>query len=298
MVSDVTGTEIILVPAAPAARDHSGASGDDELIDMWIHRKASKHTQRAYQADVASLLAHLEGRPLRSISVRDAQAWMVSLRGADASIARRVSAIRSLFTFGHKTGYLQFNVGTVLEPPKLENHLAERILTEAEVGAMIKAARKDRLLISFLYFSGARLDEVRTARWKQVHVSVGGTSIVTFHGKGKKTRHLVLPASVAEELEKRRKEPEQYVFSSRTGSSLDPSNVDRMIVAVAARAGITKNVSAHWFRHSNASHALDRGCPVHVVQATLGHGSLATTGKYAHAKPTDSAGMYLDKELL
>lgn len=287
-----------IVVAPPASLDHSGASGDDELIDMWIHRKASKHTQRAYQADVASLLAHLDGRPLRSMSVRDAQDWMSSLQGKDASIARRVSAIRSLLTFGHKTGYLQFNVGTVLEPPKLENHLAERILTETEVGAMIKAARKGRLLIGFLYFSGARISEVCAARWKQVHPSVGGTSIVTFHGKGKKTRHVVLPASIAEELEKRRQDPEKCVFSSRTGTPLDPSNVDRMIIAVAARAGVAKDVSAHWFRHSNASHALDRGCPVHVVQATLGHGSLGTTGKYTHAKPTDSAGMYLDKGLL
>ena len=61
----------------------------------------------------------------------------------------------------------------------------------------------------------------------------------------------------------------------------------------AARAGIDLPVSPHWFRHAHASHALDRGAPIHLVQATLGHASIATTGRYLHARPRDSSSRYL-----
>jgi len=63
----------------------------------------------------------------------------------------------------------------------------------------------------------------------------------------------------------------------------------------AARAGLDPAVSAHWLRHAHASHSLDRGAPIHLVQATLGHASVATTGKYLHARPSDSSARYLGR---
>jgi integrase/recombinase XerD len=87
--------------------------------------------------------------------------------------------------------------------------------------------------------------------------------------------------------------PDAPVFRSRKKGHLDESQVWRIVTTAAERAGISKDVSCHWFRHAHASHALDRGCPIHLVQATLGHSSVATTGKYLHARPTDSSGNYL-----
>src|SRR5690606_21296856 len=83
------------------------------------------------------------------------------------------------------------------------------------------------------------------------------------------------------------------VFRSRKGGHLHESQVWRIVRRAAERAGIDKNVSSHWLRHAHASHALDRGAPIHLVQATLGHSSIATTGKYLHARPTESSGSYL-----
>ena len=85
----------------------------------------------------------------------------------------------------------------------------------------------------------------------------------------------------------------QPVFRSRKGGHLDESQVWRIVRKAAKRAGIEKKVSCHWLRHAHASHALDRGAPIHLVQATLGHSSISTTGKYLHARPTDSSGSYL-----
>ena len=64
-------------------------------------------------------------------------------------------------------------------------------------------------------------------------------------------------------------------------------------MAVAVRANISAEASAHWLRHAHASHSLERGAPIHLVQATLGHASVATTGRYLHARPSDSSARYL-----
>ena len=70
--------------------------------------------------------------------------------------------------------------------------------------------------------------------------------------------------------------------------------VVKIVQKAAQRAGIEGQVSPHWLRHSHASHSLDHGAPLSLVQQTLGHSSIATTEKYLHAKPDDSSGMYLE----
>ncbi|MBE8989916.1 tyrosine-type recombinase/integrase [Nostoc sp. LEGE 12450] len=87
------------------------------------------------------------------------------------------------------------------------------------------------------------------------------------------------------------------VFASATGRPLAPSHIDRVVKRAAAAAELENamNVSAHWFRHSHATHALDEGVPVHLVQATLGHTSWDTTSKYLHVSPDRSSGEVLVK---
>jgi integrase/recombinase XerD len=88
--------------------------------------------------------------------------------------------------------------------------------------------------------------------------------------------------------------PDSPVFTSRKGRGhLHPAQVHRIVQAAAKRAGVDGAVSPHWLRHAHASHALDRGAPIHLVQATLGHASVATTGRYLHARPEDSSARYL-----
>ena len=86
------------------------------------------------------------------------------------------------------------------------------------------------------------------------------------------------------------------VSSAKRESSIRPMarpQVHRVVKAAAARAGLPPALSAHWLRHAHASHALDRGAPVSLVQATLGHASVATTGRYLHVRPNDSSARYL-----
>src|SRR6202011_2914326 len=83
---------------------------------------------------------------------------------------------------------------------------------------------------------------------------------------------------------------------SRTGRALDRSRVLRIVQEAAQRAGMAAGISPHWLWHSHATHSLERGAPIHLVQATLGHSSVATTSRYLRARPGDSSARFLAPE--
>jgi len=219
---------------------------------------------------------------------------------APASRYRTLSAVKSLLAFGHRIGYLPFDVGRVLRLPAVRNRLAERILPEADLHRILslEAKARDRALLILLYASGIRVSELCGLSWRDLQANGDGGQVTVF-GKGGVTRAIQLPASVWKLLNGLRGEkagPDDPVFRSRkekNGGRLRPLAVLRVVRKAAARAGIELPVSPHWFRHAHASHALDRGAPIHLVQATLGHASVATTGRYLHARPNDSSSRFL-----
>ena len=116
------------------------------------------------------------------------------------------------------------------------------------------------------------------------------------YGKGSKTRTVLLPSVIWRELMHFRQGAglDAPVFLSRRGGGhLHPTSIERVVWKAAARAGLEGKVSPHWLQHSHATHALERGAPIHLLQATLGYPSVATTGRYLHARPTDSSAKYL-----
>ena len=281
------------LPVTPAAPQ---ASSDDQLVAIWLHGR-SVHTQRAYRADVARFRRGA-GKPLPSITLTDLQAFADSLDAlAAASRYRILSALKSLLAFGHRTGYLPFDVGRALRLPGVRNRLTERILPEAEIHRMLSLEPKERnrVLLTLLYASAVRVSELCSLCWRDAQANGDGGQITVF-GKGDQTRSIQLPASVWKNLEKWRGDAgdDQPLFPSRKrGGSLKPLAVLRIVRQAAVRAGIDLAVSPHWMRHAHASHALDRGAPIHLVQATLGHASITTTGRYLHARPKDSSGRFL-----
>lgn len=274
----------------------SGANSDAQLVDVWIATKASPHTRSAYRSDASRFVAFLAGKPLGAVSVADLQAFADGLAGAAASRARTVGAIKGLLAFGLATGYLRFDVGRAVKAPKIKDTLAARILDEAEVLRMLDAAHhgRDATLLRLLYASGLRVSEAVNLSWSDAQPRLDAGAITTL-GKGGKTRTILLSARAwAELVAMRGEQPDDApVFVSRTGRRLDRSAILRIVKATAKRARIKRTVSPHSMRHAHASHSLDRGAPIHVVQATLGHASLATTSRYTHAKPNDSSGRYL-----
>jgi integrase/recombinase XerD len=227
----------------------------------------------------------------------DLQAYQDSLRHlAAASQARRLSAIKSLLSFGHKTGYLAFNVGAAIFLPKIRQTLAERILAEEDVLRMLALERnpRNRALLRLLYLGGLRISELCELRVRDLSPRDDAGQITIF-GKGGKTRAVLLKASMWTDLAMLRGgAPDAPIFRSRNGgTALRQVMVHYIVKRAAARAGLSPAVSAHWLRHAHVSHALDRGAPAHLVQATVGHANLSTTSRYAHARPADSSSRYL-----
>jgi integrase/recombinase XerD len=245
------------------------------------------------------------GKPIQALTLADLQGYMDSLLGEPTTRARALAAVKSLLAFGHRLGYLPFDVGRVTKLPATKNRLAERVLSEDEIHQMLalEPNLRNRVLLRLLYSAGLRVAELCALTWKDVQER-GKTAQITIFGKGSKTRFVLLSDGTWNALKALRGDtpdaaPLFRSFNRRTSTrvnpdgSLDPSQVLRIVRAAAKRAGITKPVSPHWLRHAHATHALERGAPIHIVQATLGHSSTATTGRYLHARPGDSSSRYL-----
>ena len=287
-----------LIPVQPTALViPRQAESDQQLIELWLHGR-SRHTQRAYRADAERFLAAVE-KPLHRITLGDLQQYAEQLveSGLQLSSAyRAMSAVKSLFAFGHRLGYLPFDVARPLRLPALRETLAERILEETDVLRMIalEGMPRNKNILLTLYAGGFRVAELCSLKWSDLQ-SRDKAGQITVFGKGNKTRSVLMPQSVWNAVQSLRGDANEQapVFRSRKGGHLDESMVWRIVRKASKRAGIEKAVSCHWLRHAHASHALDRGAPIHLVQATLGHSSISTTGKYLHARPTDSSSSYL-----
>jgi site-specific recombinase XerD len=274
------------------------ASTDAAFIELWLGTKVSVHTRRAYRSESERFLAAAPG-PLARVTMADLQAYAAQLaqRGLKpASQNRALTALKSLFSFGHETGYLPFNVGAAVKLRPNPDGLAQRILTESDVIRLIDRTPpgRDQAMLRLLYTSGVRVSELARLKWCDLAPRAEGGQLTVF-GKGGKTRAILLRPRTWRLLLSLRGEAAagDPVFRSRKGGHLDVSRIRRIVYAAAARAGLPRSVSPHWLRHAHASHALDRRAPIHLVQATLGHASVSTTGRYLHARPTESSSLYL-----
>lgn len=272
----------------------------EQLVNLWVHGK-SKNTQKLYRR-VSSLLLKLTEKPVNHLTLADLQNFSDTLetRGLSTSSRRTyIAVVKSLLSFGHKTGLIQVNAGAALNTPKPKDTLSQKILTEAEVKQLISGEPNERnkLIFKVFYYAGLRVSELCGLNWEDL-TSNGDSGQLLIYGKGDKTRVVLLPKSLYAELLNSRGDAGRLepIFISRKksdGGRLNPISVTQMVKAAAVRVGLSDKASAHWLRHCHASHALNNGAPIHLLSQTLGHASVATTSKYLHAKPNDSSGLYL-----
>ncbi len=297
----------VLAPTAPVQ-----AETDEAMIRLWLDGLGPR-TRRAYGADIRAFNLAVNC-PLREITLRDLQAYKAVLETLDpttgkpvlasATQARRLSSVKSLLTAAHELGYLAFNIGSRVRLPAIKQTLAERILSDEDVREMLTLERdpRNKALLRLLYMGGLRISEACGLRVRDLQPRDNACQI-TVYGKGGKTRVVLLsPVNWRDLAPLRGNDLDAPLFRSRerkaTGPAIDeyvmdPSQVHRIVKTAARRAGLSNAVSAHWLRHAHVSHALDAGAPAHLVQATVGHASLATTSRYAHARPSDSSARYL-----
>lgn len=286
----------------------SQADDDLHLVDLWLHGKSS-NTQEAYRRDVNQFVDFVD-LPLGMIKLQHFWEWSDHLEDAKlarSTRARKLAALKSLFSFGHRIGYLEFNIGAAVSLPNVPDRLSERILPEVAVARILEVETdlRNSVLLRLFYVSGGRVSELAKLFWGALmerHVKGNpGLGQVTLLGKGNKTRTVLLSRDTWMLLQQLKQQEistgygarSNPVFRSRKGGPLSRQQIWRIVRRAARNAGLEECVSPHWLRHAHASHALDNGAPMHLVKETLGHKSLTTTSRYAHAKPDDSSSRYL-----
>ena len=277
------------------------AENDTQVVQMWLQTSNSAATRAAYDRERAKFYAYIFPKKLQSVTVGDIQEYKQYLieRLSDAAVARSVSAVKSLMSFAFNIGYTRFNPGRVVPVPKSHGAVAERILSRSEVNRLIKAGNCfiHRLMIKVLYLTGCRREELQRMNFTDMAQQDGGNWQVRVTGKGNKQRYLLITDRLAAEmLSLRPDDGSGPIFASPRGGPYSLRAIDAIVESASRRAGLGKAVSPHWLRHSHATHSVSSGCELHVLQRSLGHSSLATTGRYLHISPGECSSSFLDEE--
>mgnify|MGYP003327034026 FL=1 len=276
---------------------------DSDLISSFLNhitveRGASKHTISSYRRDISKLQEFLSTRnqDLRSASTEDIYGFISELRTknlSDATIARTIVTIRTFFRFLANEGIVA-DIAREISPPKIPKRLP-KALSISEISALIEASGsegiqiRDRALIEILYASGARASEIVSLNVKDIERVESGTMTVRVFGKGRKERLVPVGRYAQEALESYlvRIRPtlvkvarEDALFLNQSGSRLSRQSAWAIVLAAAAKANLERKVSPHALRHSFATHLLDGGADIRVVQELLGHSSVTTTQIY------------------
>jgi integrase/recombinase XerD len=279
------------------------------LDAMAAERGAARNTILAYGRDLADMSGFLaaRGRDFGSATTEDITAWMVAADAAGlarATRARRLSAARQLFRFAHEEGHRADNPAIRLSGPGRAARLPKS-LTPAEVDRLLAAARahgrteaertRTACLMELLYATGLRVSELVSLPLSAVR---GDPRMILVRGKGGKDRMVPLsdPARAAlaawialrdaddADLRARRLTPPRHLFPSDGAvGHLTRQRFHAIVKDVAVAAGISPaRVSPHVLRHAFATHLLENGADLRVIQTLLGHADLATTEIYTH----------------
>jgi len=259
-----------------------------------IEKNYSSHTILNYSLDLEDFKKFLGDTGLGGVDYLLLRKYLAVLKERNLSnrtVGRRLSALRSFFKFLTRDGYLKTNPILILSSPKQEKHLPS-FMTEEEVSRLIESAfaknekdqmgLRDRAILETFYSTGMRISEVVSLSVEDIDF-IGG--IVKVMGKGKKERIVPIGETaiiaIRKYLEKKKKET-QALFLNKNGKRISARGVRDIVGKYIRLAGIKQGVSAHTFRHSFATHLLNRGADLRTVQELLGHANLSTTQIYTH----------------
>ena len=260
-----------------------------------VERGLSPNTVKAYTADIEGFYEFLRHRgvTLRDASSSDISDYIISVSDylSKRSQARLLSSLNSFFDYLVSEGERKDNPSSAVDSPKLGKYLPV-VLSVEEVRAILKAApnERDRAILEVLYGCGLRVSEVCSLKISEVYLK---DMFVKVMGKGSKERLVPMAPSTAsaimDYLSVRPESDagcEDVLFLNRFGRALSRGAVFKMVKSVALVAGVDKNLSPHTFRHSFATHLVENGADLRVVQEMLGHESILTTEIYTHVDST------------
>ena len=271
------------------------------LRHLEVEKHASPHTLRAYRRDLddwirflappARAAAARDERVVVDATTRDVRGWLAALhaRGLDpVSIARKLAAVRSLYRFLARRGAVRRNPGREVRAPRPARKLVT-FLPPEEANAVVEARGlggdacvRDVAVLELLYATGLRVSELASLDLEALDRE---TRTVRVLGKGSKERMVPYGAPAARALDAylgRRATARGPVFVNRRGGRLSTRSIHAIVGRAARAAGVTRRVSPHTLRHTFATHLLDRGADLRMIQELLGHSRLSTTQRYTH----------------
>ena len=261
-----------------------------------IERALSKNSVSSYISDISKLAGTYNDKSPEELSGEDLSAFIAQQATAISkrSQSRLISAMKSFFGFMEIEGRIQVNPADTIDPPKISRHIPV-VLSVEEIDRIMNSVdlsepegQRNRAILEVLYSCGLRVSELISLRISDLFFD---ESFIRVIGKGDKQRLVPIgePAMQAVQLylsQTRRayvsKKAEDILFLNRRGGKLSRQMIFLMIKSQCEKAGITKEISPHTFRHSFATHLVENGADLRAVQQMLGHESILTTEIYTH----------------
>jgi integrase/recombinase XerD len=293
-----------LVKQATASNETPAAESADATVSkfldaVWMERGLSANTLAAYRADLTALGRWLAERGTPIIKTTRADllgfiAFRVEAGARPRSTARQLSSFRRFFRYFVREGVIKDDPTAQIAMPKIGRSLPKS-LTEEEVESLLAApviadplGHRDRTMLEVLYATGLRVSELVNLKSTQVNMNQGVLRIV---GKGDRERLIPLGEEAVGWLQKFINGPRleillerqtDYLFPTRRGDRMTRQAFWHIIKRYAQKAGVAKPLSPHTLRHAFATHLLNHGADLRVVQMLLGHSDLSTTQIYTH----------------
>jgi len=274
-------------------------------------RQLATYTVRNYVNDLVPLVEYLDDQNVTDLEkvdrlfLRGYLAWLMSSGYSRSSVSRKLSALKSFFRFLRMTGVVEIDQTDLVTGPKKEkklpaiasSHEIDRLLDEPDTGT--NAGIRDRALLELLYAAGLRVSEANAMVLADLDLSTNEVRVI---GKGSKPRVAlfgkqgaywidVYLKNVRPKFTSRRSD--DAVWMNQSGGRLASRSIQRIVKKYAVAAGLDPDFHTHSLRHSFATHLLDGGADLRVVQDLLGHSSPATTQIYTHVSTEQARKAYL-----
>jgi integrase/recombinase XerD len=278
-----------LAADARGRRDRVRADLLDAFCDaLWLEDGLARNTIAAYRADLEQLGAFLK-KDLSEVTEADLFAFLASRKGRASSAARRVSSLKRFFRYCVREGRLAADPTLRLDSPKRTPRFP-KTLSEADVEALLAApdastpmGLRDRAMLETLYATGLRVSELVTLKTFEVDLDA---NVVRVLGKGAKERMVPLgeiaAGWIAKYMKERKKAVSDALFLTARRGGMTRQAFWQLVRRYGARAIPGKRLSPHVLRHAFATHLINHGADLRVVQLLLGHADISTTQIYTH----------------
>ncbi len=255
---------------------------------LWLEDGLSKNTIGSYRTDLLQFLAFLKAKEITAAAEADLFAFMSSRKGRASSAARMVSTLKRFYQYCLRERRVSVDPTLRLDPPKRAPRFP-KTLSEDDVEALLAApdtatdlGRRDRAMLETLYATGLRVSELIALKTFEVNLNAG---VVRVMGKGSKERLVPLGEEAVEciaRYAKARKKDSNTLFLTARGTGMTRQAFWQLIGRYGRRAIPGKKLSPHVLRHAFATHLINHGADLRVVQMLLGHADISTTQIYTH----------------